>query len=73
MNLKEYMDLVTDNWEFTCWDNVIDSEFYLYKKDEDDEPDPNFPNLEKLMDYLKENLEINRFKQMVLWLAYMSC
>ena len=62
MNLKEYMDLVTDNWEFTCWDTVIDSEFYLYKKDEDDEPDPDFPNLEKLMDYLKENLEIKEIQ-----------
>ena len=58
MKLKEYMDQVTDGWEFTCWDNVIDSEFYLYKKDADDEPDLDFPNVEKLMDYLKENLEI---------------
>ena len=58
MKLKEYLDLVTDNWELTCWDNVIDSEFYMYKKDTDDEPDLDFPNVEKLMDYLKENLEI---------------
>ena len=58
MKLKEYTDTIEEEWEFTCWDNVIDSEFYLYKTDEDEEPDLDFPNVENLMEYLKNNLEV---------------
>lgn len=62
MKLKEYMDLYNGYDEITCWDNTVDSEFYFYKKEPDYTPDPDFPHVEKLEDYLINNLEVQEIK-----------
>ena len=58
MKVKDYMNKREDIWELTCWDNVIDSEFYLYRKEPKEIRDPDFPNVDKCMDYLIDNLEV---------------
>lgn len=58
MKVKDYMEKADVDFELTCWDSVVDSEFYLYRKDEPSEYDKEFPNVEKCMDYLMENLEV---------------
>lgn len=58
MKLREHMNMIIDEEEFTCFDSVIDSEFYFYKEDDDFEPDPEFPNVDNLMEYLKDHLEV---------------
>ena len=52
----DYMKYMNEGDELTCWDSVIDSEFYLYKTDYD-KPD-DYPYINMLEKYLTENLEI---------------
>ena len=59
MKLKDYMELRFPGDEITCFDNVVNSEFYFYKKEVGEKPDPNFPNVDKIQDYLIEHLEIH--------------
>lgn len=63
MKLKDYMQYLEYDTEVTCWDSVIDSEFYFYKPNPNDEPDEDFPNVENLNQYLIEHLEIESIKK----------
>lgn len=55
MKLRDYMNLVDEGAEITCWDKDIDSEFYFYNNP-NGAPDPDFPNdfalTERLIDLL---------------------
>lgn len=63
MKLKDYMQYRAYDDEVTCWDSVIDSEFYFYKPDPNEEPDKDFPNVENLNQYLIEHLEIDSIQK----------
>ena len=58
MKLAKYMERFIDGSELTCWDNTIDSEFYMYKPEGNKEIDPEFANVDACMTFLRNNLEV---------------
>ena len=61
MKLKEYLEKMGPGEELTCWDTVVDSEFYFYSKDEDDEDlelDVDFAAVDACMDKLAARLDV---------------
>ena len=60
MKLKEYMSLRDPGDEVTCWDTVIDSEFYFYNKEVGEKSlyGVDSPNLEKCDELLRELLDV---------------
>lgn len=62
MKLKEYMELVSEGSEITCWDRDIDSEFYFYKKEQGRKPDPDFPNVDLFTERLIDVLDIVKIR-----------
>lgn len=58
MKLREYLERLAPGSELTCWDKDVDSEFYFYSKDEDWEPDEDFPNVEACSDKLADMLDV---------------
>lgn len=63
MKLREYMDKVEIGAEITCWDSVIDTEFYVYKKNPLAKPEPDFEYIDKLEDFFAEHVEIEEISQ----------
>lgn len=60
MKLKEYLSSLGPGEELTCWDTVIDSEFYFYAADPDEEPeqDEDFLVVDACMDKLAAVLDV---------------
>lgn len=58
MKLRDYMENLQEGEEVTCWDNVIDSEFYFYKKTKSNDFVLPYSDVEKLDNYFIDNLEI---------------
>lgn len=56
--VKEFMEMKEPMDEITCCDKDIDSEFYLYVKEPDGEPDPDFANIDKFEAMLIDRLQV---------------
>lgn len=60
MKLRDYMSLVEDGAEITCWDKDVDSEFYFYNDEPDSDPD--FPGVELCTQRLIDVLDVVRIR-----------
>lgn len=58
MKLSAYLRTLGPGEELTCWDRVVDSEFYFYAKVPEDAPDEEFPNVFSCMDKLADVLDV---------------
>lgn len=60
MKLREYMERLEPGSELTCWDTVVDSEFYFYSKDPEEEPeqDEDFLAVDICMERLAAMLDV---------------